>query len=178
VVVSYMNMSINVFKNIVLPTKDKLYRFALRMLRDEDEAKDVVQEVLIKVWNKRENMETVQNVEAWCMQITKNHVLDKVKTKRYKLTDSMEDGFDLSDNSSSSPARITETNDTMENINKIINALPEKQKQVIQLRDIEGFSYKEIGDIMGVDLSQVKVNLFRARKSVKDNLLNINAYGL
>jgi len=173
-----MNMSINVFKNIVLPTKDKLYRFALRMLRDEDEAKDVVQEVLIKVWNKRENMETVQNVEAWCMQITKNHVLDKVKTKRYKLTDSMEDGFDLSDNSSSSPARITETNDTMENINKIINALPEKQKQVIQLRDIEGFSYKEIGDIMGVDLSQVKVNLFRARKSVKDNLLNINAYGL
>ena len=177
-VVSYMNMSINVFKNIVLPTKDKLYRFALRMLRDEDEAKDVVQEVLIKVWNKRENMETVQNVEAWCMQITKNHVLDKVKTKRYKLTDSMEDGFDLSDNSSSSPARITETNDTMENINKIINALPEKQKQVIQLRDIEGFSYKEIGDIMGVDLSQVKVNLFRARKSVKDNLLNINAYGL
>lgn len=173
-----MNMSINVFKNIVLPAKDKLYRFALRMLRDEDEAKDAVQEVLIKVWNKRESMGSVQNVEAWCMQITKNHVLDKVKTKRYKLTDSMEDGFDLSDNSFSSPASITETNDTMENIIKIINALPEKQKQVIQLRDIEGFSYKEIGDIMGVELSQVKVNLFRARKSVKDNLLNINAYGL
>ena len=171
-------MSLEAFKNKVLPAKDKLYRFAFRMLRDEDEAKDIVQEVLIKVWNKRESMDSWQNIEAWCMQITKNQVLDKVKTKRYKLTDQIEEGFDLSDNSSRTPAGITETNDTMESINKLINALPEKQKQVIQLRDIEGFSYKEIGDIMGVDLGQVKVNLFRARKSVKENLININAYGL
>lgn len=173
-----MNMSLEAFKNRVLPTKDKLYRFAYRMLRNEDEAKDVVQEVMIKVWNKRENMDSWQNIEAWCMQITKNQVLDKVKSKRYKLTDHIDESFDLSDSSFRTPDRIAETNDTMESINKIINALPEKQKQVIQLRDIEGFSYKEISEIMHVDLSQVKVNLFRARKSVKENLININAYGL
>ena len=173
-----MNMSLEIFKKQVLPTKDKLYRFAFRMLRDEDEAKDVVQEVMIKVWNKREHINTWQNIEAWCMQITKNQVLDKVKSKRYKLTDQMDEGFDLSDESLGAPDKITETKDTMKSISRIINTLPEKQKQVIQLRDIEGFSYKEIGQIMSVDLSQVKVNLFRARKSVKENLININAYGL
>ena len=171
-------MSLEAFKNKVLPTKDKLYRFAFRMLRDEDEAKDAVQEVMIKVWDKRNQMDTWQNVEAWCMQITKNHILDKVKSKRYKLTDHIDEGFDIGDTSSKTPEKITETNDTMKSIGKMIDALPEKQKQVIQLRDIEGFSYKEIGDIMGVDLNQVKVNLFRARKSVKENLININAYGL
>ena len=173
-----MNMSIEAFKNKVLPNKDKLYRFALRMLRDEDEAKDVVQEVMIKVWNRRDKMDTWNNVEAWCMQITKNHILDKVKSKRYKLTDHMEEGFDLGDNLSATPEKITESNDTMKRINRLINSLPEKQKQIIQLRDVEGFSYKEIGDIMGIDMSQVKVNLFRARQSVKEKLVNINAYGL
>lgn len=147
-------------------------------MRDEDEAKDVVQEVMIKVWNKREEMDEWQNVEAWCMRITKNHILDKLKSKRHKLTDHIEEGFDIGDTKTRTPDKITETNDTMESVGKFIDELPEKQKQVIQLRDIEGFSYQEIGKIMGVDINQVKVNLFRARKSVKQNLLNINAYGL
>ena len=173
-----MSMNIEAFKNRVLPTKEKLYRFALRMLRNEDEAKDVVQEVMIKVWNRRDQMNSWQNIEAWCMQITKNHILDQIKSSRYKLTDQMESGFDLGDHQSQTPEKIIEAKDTMKSISKMIDALPEKQKQVIQLRDIEGFSYKEIGDIMGVDLNQVKINLFRARKSVRENLININAYGL
>ena len=69
-------------------------------------------------------------------------------------------------------------NDAMTNIGKFIASLPEKQKQIIQLRDVEGYSYQEIGDIMEIDMNQVKVNLFRARKAVKENMLNINAYGL
>ena len=171
-------MSVEAFTNRVLPTKDKLYRFALRMIRDEEEAKDVVQEVLIKVWNKRSEMNEWQNVEAWCMRITKNHILDKLKSNRHRLTDNMNEGFDIKDNKAITPEKLTETQDTMTSVGKFIDELPDKQKQVIQLRDIEGFSYQEIGEIMGIDINQVKVNLFRARKSVKQNLLNINAYGL
>jgi RNA polymerase sigma-70 factor (ECF subfamily) len=66
----------------------------------------------------------------------------------------------------------------MENIHNFIASLPDKQRHIMQLRDIEGFSYKEIGDILNLDANNVKVNLFRARKSVRENLLNINAYGL
>lgn len=170
-------MSLEAFKIRVLPVKDKLYRFAFRFLKDEDEARDIVQEVFIKVWNKQDQMDQVENMEAWCMQVTRNMSLDRLKSKQYKYTDSMKDDFDVS-SGGETPYRFVETNDTMTNINRMISNLPEKQRQVILLRDVEGYSYKEIADIMEIDMNQVKVNLFRARKAVKDNILNINAYGL
>ena len=65
-------MNLEAFQTRVLPAKNKLFRFAFRLLGSSEEAKDVVQEVLIKVWNGREQMAEVQNLEAWCMRITKN----------------------------------------------------------------------------------------------------------
>lgn len=162
----------------VLPVKDKLYRFAFSFMKDADEAQDIVQEVLIKVWNGREKIEELENMEAWCMRITRNMALDRLKSKQYKNTDSLADDFDISGGENHTPHQAVETNDMMTKINRLISSLPSKQQQVIQLRDIEGYSYKEIGDIMQIDMNQVKVNLFRARKTVKDNLTNINAYGL
>ncbi len=173
-----MNMSLEAFKTDVLPVKDKLYRFALKLLKDQEEAQDVVQEVFIKVWNMRGEVDKLNNVEAWCMRVTRNLSLDKLKSKHKKYTSPMEDGFEVSQGEKITPYSTTEMNDAMNNIGKFIASLPEKQKQIIQLRDVEGYSYQEIGDIMEIDMNQVKVNLFRARKAVKENILNINAYGL
>lgn len=173
-----MNMSLEAFKTRVLPTKDKLYRFAYKMLGDSEEAQDIVQEVFVKVWNKRDEMDKLENMEAWCMRVTRNMSLDKLKSKKRKLTDSLDQTMEVSMGDKVTPYRSTEMNDMMQNIGRYIASLPEKQKQVIQLRDVEGYSYKEIGDILEIDINQVKVNLFRARKSVRDNLLNANAYGL
>jgi RNA polymerase sigma factor (sigma-70 family) len=173
-----MYMSLEAFKTRVLPVKDKLYRFAFKMLGDREEAHDTVQEVMIKVWNKRDEMDQLENMEAWCMRITKNLSLDKLKSKKRKMTDSLDQNFEISQGDDLTPYRTVEMNDTMKNIGLIIAALPDKQKQVIQLRDVEGYSYKEIGDIMEIDMNQVKVNLFRARQVVKENILNINSYGL
>ena len=122
-------MSLEAFKQRVLPTKDKLYRFAIRMMRDEDEAKDVVQEVLIKVWDRREKMDSWDNIEAWCMQITKNHILDKFKSKRYKLTDQKSEEFDIGDAKSRTTERITETKEKLKRINNIIINNTEKMKK-------------------------------------------------
>jgi len=169
-------MSLEAFKSRVLPAKDKMYRFACRLLKDEDEAKDIVQEAMIRVWKKREDMHTYLNMEAWCMRIVRNLSLDRLKSKQYN-TNRLEEGFDLI-SAGVNPAQRTEIDNTMENIHNFITKLPEKQKQIIQLRDIEGFSYNEIGEILNLDANNVKVNLFRARKSVRENLLNINAYGL
>ncbi|MEM9391973.1 MAG: RNA polymerase sigma factor [Bacteroidota bacterium] len=171
-------MSLEAFKTKVLPVKDKLYRFALKLVKSEPEAQDIVQEVLIKVWDKRDEMGEVENLEAWCMRVTRNLSLDKLKSKYMSKTSGMKEDFEISQGEKVTPYRSTEMKDTMENIENLILSLPDKQKQVIQLRDVEGFSYKEIGDIMAIDMNQVKVNLFRARKAVRENLLNINAYGL
>ena len=170
-------MSLEAFKIRVLPVKDKLYRFALSFMKDEDDARDIVQEVLIKVWNKRDTMDQLENMEAWCMRVTRNTALDKLKSGHRKYTDPIADGFEISQGAET-PYHTTEMSDTMKNIGDFIKALPEKQSQVIQLRDVEGYSYKEISDILDIDMNQVKVNLFRARKAVKENILNINAYGI
>jgi RNA polymerase sigma factor (sigma-70 family) len=169
-------MSLEAFKSRVLPAKDKMYRFAQRLLKDEEEAKDIVQEAMIRVWNKREEMHTYLNMEAWCMRIVRNLSLDRIKSKQYN-SDRLDSTYNLSA-SGATPEQKTETDNTMENIHNFIASLPDKQRQIMQLRDIEGFSYKEIGDILNLDANNVKVNLFRARKSVRENLLNINAYGL
>lgn len=173
-----MIMSLEAFKTRVLPTKDKLYRFAFKMVGDSEEARDIVQEVFIKVWNKRNEFDQLENMEAWCMRVTRNLTLDKLKSKKRRLTDTIDNQMEVSMGDNVTPYRSTELNDAMQQIGNYISTLPEKQKQIIQLRDVEGYSYKEISDILEIDLNQVKVNLFRARKSVRDNLINANAYGL
>ena len=170
-------MNSEVFANRVLPTKNKLFRFAFRLLGSSEEAKDVVQEVMIKVWNGREQMATIDNMEAWCMRITKNLSLDRLRSKQRRTTDSMQEGFEVRQESFT-PYEKTEIDESMQRVNELINALPEKQRQVMHLRDIEGYSYNEICEILELDMSQVKVNLFRARNFVRERLVKLNAYGL
>ncbi|MCF6361368.1 MAG: RNA polymerase sigma factor [Cyclobacteriaceae bacterium] len=169
-------MSLEAFKTRVLPVKDKLFRYTLRILKNEDEAKDVVQETLIKVWNKRDEMHAYENMEAWCIRVARNLALDKLKSKHNKSVD-IDNAYNLQ-SSTQSPYSSAEQSDTMSSIHHFINKLPNLQKQVIQLRDIDGFSYQEISDILKQNLNSVKVNLFRARKQVREQLIQVNAYGL
>ncbi len=170
-------MNSEAFEARVLPTKNKLFRFAFRLLGNSEEAKDVVQEVMIKVWNGREQMGAIDNMEAWCMRITKNLSLDRLRSKQRRTTDPMEDGFEIQQESLT-PYQKTEIDESMQRVNELIEALPEKQRQVMHLRDIEGYSYNEICEILELDMSQVKVNLFRARNFVRERLVKLNAYGL
>jgi len=170
-------MNLEAFQNRVIPVKNKLFRFALRILGNEDEAKDVVQEVFIRVWNGRDHMNEVQNWEAWCMRITKNLSLDRIRVSRRRNTHSMPDGFEVRQEVLT-PHEKTEVHDSMEYVGQLIATLPEKQRQVIHLRDVEGYSYNEICEILELDMNQVKVNLFRARNAVREKLIKINAYGL
>ena len=170
-------MNLEAFQNRVLPAKNKLFRFALRMLGNDDDAKDVVQEVFIRVWNRREQMDQIQNMEAWCMRITKNLSLDRLRAIQRKGTDSLDNSFNVQ-HTDGTPYVKTEMGESMQHVSQLIAALPEKQRQIIHLRDVEGYTYNEICDILELDMNQVKVNLFRARNSVKEKLMKMNAYGL
>ncbi len=169
-------MNLEDFETRVLPAKNKLFRFALRLLGSSEEAKDVVQETMIKVWNGRD-MAEVQNMEAWCMRITKNLSLDKLRSRQRKLTGSIDVRFDMV-HESLSPHEKTEIHESMKRIDELMANLPDKQRQVMHLRDIEGYSYNEICDVLALDMNQVKVNLFRARNAVREKLIKLNAYGL
>ena len=120
-------MHLKEFQNRVLPVKNKIYRFALRMLTDEQDAKDVVQEVLLKIWNKREEMHLYQNMEAWCMTITKNMCLDKFRMNNRRTIQPLDAHFEISDQSGG-PQSITETNDMMKRIMQIINSLQKSKR--------------------------------------------------
>lgn len=170
-------MNLETFQNLVFPVKNKLYRFAYRLLGSSEDAQDVVQEVFIKVWNGREQIGDIQNMEAWCMRITKNLSLDRLRQTQRRPTDSIDKVLHIQ-NESLSPHEKTEHSENMKRISELMQGLPEKQRQVMHLRDVEGYSYQEICEILEIDMSQVKVNLFRARNSVRERLQKINAYGL
>ena len=164
------------FRDDILPLKDKLFRLALRITFDRAEAEDVVQDTMIRVWNKREEWTQFVSIEAYCMTVAKNLAIDRSQKKEaqnVELTPEMEEESEIS-----GPYDQLVNNERMSIIHRLINELPEKQRLIMQLRDIEGESYKEIAKILNLTEEQVKVNLFRARQKVKQRYLEIDEYGL
>lgn len=164
------------FRNDILPLKDKLFRLALRITFDRAEAEDVVQDTMIRVWNKREEWIQFGSVEAYCLTVAKNLAIDrsqKKETQNVQLTSEIEEKSEAS-----GPYDQLIDNERMLIIHRLINELPEKQRFVMQLRDMEGKSYKEIARVLNLTEEQVKVNLFRARQKVKQRYLEIDEYGL
>ncbi|MFT5264960.1 MAG: RNA polymerase sigma factor (sigma-70 family) [Polaribacter sp.] len=162
--------------NQLLPLKDKLYRLALRVVGTEAEAEDVVQEVFMKMWKKRDEAATILNKEAWIVQMTKNLAIDKSRSK-HRRTLSINKDFDLV-GIQPQPDRVAEVQDTVSRVHQLIATLPEKQKMVIQLRDIEGHSYQEISEMLDMPMNSVKATLFRARQFLKTQIEKANDYGL
>lgn len=158
--------------------KQKLYRFALRLLGNEEDAKDIIQDALVKVWNNKDQMGDLQNIEAWCMRITRNLALDKIKSRKYRITDDLDRAQEVPATNQQNPHQTAERSDLMRRVHQVIHHLPEKFRTVLQLRDMDGLSYQEIADALNIEMSEVKINLHRARKQVREQLQNLHVYGL
>ena len=169
-------MKIEEFKNKILPLRDKLFRLALRIMRSTEDAEDVVQEVMLKMWYSREDWERIGNKEAYCCRMVRNISLGKIGLKEYG-NETLDEHWELRLEEERPDERI-EKDDNLRWLHELIGRLPEKQRTVIQLRDIEGMSYREIAACMAVSEEQVKVNLFRARKEIREMFLKIDGYGL
>lgn len=164
------------FRNDILPLKDKLFRLALRITFDRAEAEDIVQETLIRVWNKRDEWSRFGSVEAYCLAVARNLAIDRSERMDAQTVELIPDMEQTPD--ASSPYEKLVNRERMTLIHQLINKLPEKQRLIMQLRDVEGKSYKEIAIALNLTEEQVKVNLFRARQKVKQKFLNIENYGL
>ncbi len=166
-------MTTEKFKSEVLPIKNKLYRIAKRMLNDSAEAEDTVQEVFLRLWSKKEKLKEYRSIEAFAIVITKNLCLDKIKSIRYKNLELKDTEVEMNE---ISPYKKTKLKDTAQKIHQIIDKLPEQQKLIIHLRDVENCDYDEIAEITQLNLNTIRVNLSRARKKVRDTLIKIQNY--
>jgi len=156
----------------VMPLKDKLFRLARRIL-DEIEAEDIVQDVFVKLWAKRDEIEQYRSIDAFAMVVTKNLCLDKVKSKAYqngKITD-WNEPIDHR-----SPERMTELKDDVKMVHQVISTLPEQQKLIVQMRDVEDMDYEEISEVLKMSVNTIRVNLSRARKAIRDQVIKTHNY--
>lgn len=157
------------FQKTVFILKDEMYRFAKKFLTSADEAEDVVMDLMMKFWQKKEELLKVENLRSFALRSVKNECLNKLKHHEVKL------GFANQVKHQSELYQI-ETNNLKEHILGFINQLPEKQKMVIHLKDVEDYDIAEISKVLEIEENAVRVNLMRARQKVKESINKLYAY--
>jgi RNA polymerase sigma-70 factor (ECF subfamily) len=168
-----IRMTAEEFKSRLLPVKNKLFRLALNLLMNRQEAEDAVQEVYLKMWNMRNDLSKYKSTDALMMTITRNHCLDKIKTKKNKAFGLHED-YNM--DQTTSLDEHTEYLDLVESVKKLIHQLPEQQRIIIHLRDVEGYDFEEIVKITGYDMNYIRVNISRGRKKIKESIIKMQSY--
>jgi len=163
------------FLKVVLPFKDKVYRLAKRLLVSSEEAEDATQELFLKLWNKKEKIKEYKNVEAFAMTMTKNYCFDRLKSKQASNLSLVHSNYTAKDGSLE---KKVEQKDSVSIVHQLINNLPEQQKMIIQLRDIEEYDFDEICKVLDMKPTAVRVALSRARKSIREALIKEHAYGV
>lgn len=151
-----------------------MYRYAYSLLKDGAQAQDAVQECLVKIWSSRAKLHEIKNPEAWAMRITRNQCYDWSKANRFQL---------ISDKEHNTPGNESSDLQTLMAdqqlwLTRILALLSPKQHEIYHLREVEELSYQDIAEVMGLSLSEVKVNLHRARTKIKAELEKIEAYGV
>jgi RNA polymerase sigma-70 factor (ECF subfamily) len=156
------------FQSDILPLKNELYRMALRITMNAADAEDVVQETMMKVWNRRDQWDQIESIEAFCLTICRNLSLDKVR-RMDNQAQTLDAAYDPKDQGvASNPEEQAIQSDRVRLVRQMISQLPEKQRSCMQLRDMEGKSYKDIATVLDITEEQVKVNIFRARQTIRE----------
>jgi RNA polymerase sigma-70 factor (ECF subfamily) len=168
-------MNASEFKQIMIPCGKKLYNFARFILGDDADAEDAVQETYLKLWKMKDELNEVKNPEAFAMRIIRNWCLDKLRAKKPVLRENLPDINDQ--DFPSNPYRMTEVADTLEKFRFLLDRLPEQQKMILQLRDVQNYEYDEIAEITGMSINNIRVSLSRARSTLRDRLIKLNRYG-
>ncbi len=157
-------MTVAEFNKSVDQFSDNIYRFILKNMRDEDEARDVVQDTFEKVWLKASEV-SFEKAKSYLFTTAYRIMLERIRKK--KRQEPIDTSLRLVPSTSKDPEF-----DLRRVLNEAIAKLPEDQRSVVMLRDYEGYSYEEIGQITGLNESQVKVYIFRARVFLKNYLVS------
>ena len=151
------------FHNDFLSLSDTLYRVAYYILESESEAEDAVQDLYLKIWKNRDSLDGIRNPKAYAVTLLRNLCLDRVRkasrTVDGDVPETIGEGFD--------PDRDIDQKERLEKVLASVKSLPDKQREILILRTIEGLSYEEIGARTGINYLTMRVLLSRARQSLK-----------
>ena len=160
---------------LIDPFKNKLFRFAKRFLVSVEEAEDATQDVLLKLWKIRDRLSTYKSPEAFAMIITKNHCLDRLKSKQAQNLKIVHHNYE--DHNQKLQNKI-EARDSLNLIEKFMKTLPVQQQLIVQLRDVEQYEFNEIADLLEMKETAIRVALSRARKTLREKLIQAHSYGI
>ncbi len=163
------------FLNLVMPFKDKVFRLSKRLLVSSEEAEDATQELYLKLWRNKEKISSYKNVEAFAMTMTKNYCFDRLKSKQASNLSLVHSNYK---EKGISLERKTEVDDSVSIVHQLIAKLPEQQRLIIQLRDVEQYEYEEISKVLDIKPTAVRVALSRARKTIREQLIKQHHYGI
>ena len=163
------------FLKVVLPFKDKVFRLAKRFLVSTEEAEDATQELLFKLWKNKDKLADYRNIEAFAMTMTKNYCYDRLKSKQASNLTLIHSNYKEKETSLD---KKLEYMDSVRKVHLLIENLPDQQKLIIQLRDIEQYDFEEICSMLQMKPIAVRVSLSRARKTIREQLTKQHNYGV
>jgi RNA polymerase sigma-70 factor (ECF subfamily) len=165
-------MELQEFKNKLIPVSPRLLRFAGRMLANQEDARDVLQDVYLKLWLMREKLDSYRSLEALSMTMIKNACIDQLRKRKpfFQHNEAIEDEF----SESGDVEELFTSNESYTSVLEMVNKLPEQQKAIIHLKDIEGYSTEEVMEIMGITANTLRVNLSRARMKLRELIVEKN----
>lgn len=166
-------MTTEEFKNTVIPYSVKLYPMLFRILKNEEETRDALQELMLKLWNRKDELGKCTNQSAYIVTMARNYSFDLLKKKKPQAMDEKHECRILN---MAADGTDSDTIERYEKVKQVINDLPEKYKTVIELRDIDGFSFDEMKEITGYEVANLRVILSRARQKVKEEVEKIYDY--
>lgn len=157
-------LTVQEYNTIVKLYSDNLFRYSVKSISDSEAAKDVVQNVFLKLWQNRESIE-VEKCKGLLFKMAHQTIIDTYRSNKARN----ERETIIVRNTVSNTSRF----ETRELLDIAFGQLPEKYKSIILLRDYEGYAYEEIAELLEMSLSNVKVNIFRARKQMQSILLEL-----
>ena len=159
------------FKKEVLPLRKNLLIYAKRILGDEDEAEDIIQEVYLKLWYMREDLLSYNSIMALAIQITKNLCINHIRICERSF-ENIDELYIL--NEEPGPDVQLEQKDSVGHVMRIIDGLPGLQQTILRMKHVDDFEIAEIAELTGSNQEAVRVNLSRARKKVRDKWLEFS----
>lgn len=167
-------MHLQYFKEKILPLRNKLYRQAILMLGDRDEAEDIVQEAFLRLWNAREKWASYQKIESLCFRSVKNLCIDRLRSRSWHAESIDRQAGQLTD--ILTPLDYTANKQQQQIIIKIILTCSLREREIFQLRNLEGYSLQEIATITGIRENTVAVILSRTRKKIRSEYLKLTSH--
>lgn len=157
----------NDFSNIWLPHAERFYKVAFYLLESESDAEDAVQELYLKLWKIHDSLGNVKNPVAYGISVMKNICIDRIRKRTIRQAEPLEKAPPLED---APPERRSELKDTLAYLLKEMEKLPQRQRDVLKMRAIEGLEYKEISQRTGLSQVHVRVLIAQARKTLRSKI--------